>query len=166
LEIKRIVKAKANRLLIVEDNFDDERLILRALKRMGNDMQICVVRDGEAAIEFLCESVEHDTPLPDLVILDWKLPKIMGREVLRSIRGSNRCRDLVVVGFSSSDGPGDREECRLLDGDGYVTKPIDYEDFLSAVQGIVSSYGPNRERRQTVRRVDLERLVNFGHAPR
>lgn len=133
------MKQRNPRLLVVEDNIDDEGLILRALKRMDCDIDVEVVHDGEAAIDRLCVTGEQ-LPLPDLVVLDWKLPRVMGADVLERVRRTARCRAVTVVAFSSSDDPGDKEQCRKLGGNSYVVKPVDYASFMSAVQSIVQAY--------------------------
>jgi len=135
------------KLLIVEDNFDDEKLILRAIQRMDLEIDIEVVRDGLAAVQRLCEG-SH--PLPDLVLLDWKLPLMMGSEVLKQLRSDDRCKDVPVVVFSSSDRPDDSSECSELGGTDYVVKPVEYEAFLAAVQRIVRRYFSVSSQRPTV----------------
>lgn len=133
------MKERNPRLLVVEDNVDDEGLILRALKRMDCEIDVEVLHDGEAAIDRLCTSGEK-LPLPDLVVLDWKLPRVMGADVLEKVRSTAHCKGVKVVAFSSSDDPGDKEHCRQLGGNSYVVKPVDYASFMSAVQGMVQLY--------------------------
>ena len=129
---------KANaRLLVVEDNEDDEKLILRAIKRFQKDIQVEIVRDGASAVKRLCERSNF---LPDLVLLDWKLTKMMGAEVLKQVRADNWCKSVVIVVFSSSDGPDDIWQCHELGGNEYVVKPVDYETFLTTVQDIVARH--------------------------
>jgi CheY-like chemotaxis protein len=129
------------KLLVIEDNEDDERLILRALLRVDRNMDVQVLRDGAQAVDRLCGS-GSDLPLPDMILLDWKLSKVMGAEVLRRVRKSDRCKDLVVVAFSSSDNAEDRLECAYLQGNAFVTKPVEYYKFLAAIEGILDDYAP------------------------
>jgi CheY-like chemotaxis protein len=133
------MKERNLRLLVVEDSCDDENLIRRAVRRLDEDIEVESAYDGEEAIERLCGS-GSTAPLPDLVLLDWKLPKVMGCEVLRAVRRSDRCKDLIVVAFSSSDGPDDRSDCEILGGSDYIVKPVGYEGFMAAVQGIVKDH--------------------------
>jgi CheY-like chemotaxis protein len=139
--MEKRMQAQIPRLLVVEDYADDERLIKRALQRMECDMDVEYVHDGEEAVERLCGSGAN-LPIPDLIILDWKMTRVMGAQVLKVIRNSDRCKKIVVVVFSSSDGESDVEECKLLGGNDYVVKPIDYAKFLAAVQRIVTTYLP------------------------
>lgn len=136
------------RLLVVEDNEDDERLILRAIRGIKQDIDVEIVRDGMAAVERLCGQSDH---LPDLVLLDWKLPKLMGAEVLERVRVEDRLKDIPVVAFSSSDGSEDISECRDLGGNDYVVKPVEYGAFLSTVQIIIAKYCQQIDRRPSVR---------------
>jgi CheY-like chemotaxis protein len=134
------MRTKSLKLLVVEDNEDDERLILRALARADRPIEVEVIRDGEAAVKRLCASL--DSPLPDMVLLDWKLNKVMGADVLRAIRQSERCKELSVVAFSSSDNVEDWTECMALRGNAFVTKPVEYYKFLTAVEAILLEHAP------------------------
>ena len=150
------------RLLVVEDYADDERLIKRALQRMGCDMDVEYVHDGEEAVERLCGSGSA-LPLPDLMLLDWKMPKMMGAEVLREVRNSPHCKGLVIVAFSSSDGEQDKLQCAALGGNAYFVKPIEYQPFLAAVQGIITKFGPGN-RKKAVSRVAVVQLSDAHQA--
>lgn len=125
-------------ILLVEDNPDDEALTLRALRKanVGND--VCVVRDGVEALDFLFGSggyAKRDTSLtPQVVLLDLKLPKINGLEVLRRIRADERTRLLPVVILTSSDEEKDRIAGYALGANSYVRKPVDFAQFAEAVR--------------------------------
>ena len=125
-------------ILLVEDNPKDEALTLRALKKSNVRNEIVVKRDGAEALDYLLGQVADAAPvpytLPQLVLLDLKLPKIDGLEVLRRIRASGRTRLLPVVILTSS-----KEDKDLIDGYGlgansYVRKPVDYVQFVEAVR--------------------------------
>lgn len=120
------------RILLVEDNPDDESLTQRALRRGDWGAEVIVARDGAAALEAL----EAMTELPDLVLLDLKLPKLDGAEVLRQIREMERTRCLCVVVFTSSGEPRDIALCQRLGCNSYVIKPVAYENYISTVQQI------------------------------
>jgi two-component system response regulator len=120
------------RILLVEDNPDDESLTQRALRRGDWGAEVIVARDGAAALETL----ENMAELPDLVLLDLKLPKLDGTEVLRQIRGNDRTRCLCVVVFTSSGEPRDIVLCQHLGCNSYVIKPVAYESYISTVQQI------------------------------
>lgn len=116
-------------VLLVEDNADDEALTLRALRK-HNITNVVVKRDGAEALDYLL----GDDALPAVVLLDLKLPKVDGLEVLRRLRADARTRILPVVILTSS-----KEESDLLEGYGrgansYIRKPVDFVAFMEAVR--------------------------------
>lgn len=117
-------------ILLVEDNPDDERLTIRALRRSNITNDIVVAHNGEEAIQLLA-TIE---PLPCVVLLDLKLPKIDGLEVLRQIRGSDRTRLLAVVVLTSSSEDRDIVESYSLGANSYVRKPVEFDQFNEAVR--------------------------------
>ena len=125
-------------ILLVEDNPDDEALTLRALKRANVGNQIIVARDGVEALDYLMGTGTHagrDTrDLPQVVLLDLKLPRIDGLEVLRRIRADERTRLLPVVILTSSNEERDRMEGYALGANSYVRKPVDFTEFVDAVR--------------------------------
>jgi CheY-like chemotaxis protein len=125
-------------ILLVEDNPDDEALTLRALKKHNIGNKVFVVRDGAEALDFLfCAGAYADRDvddMPQVTLLDLKLPKVDGLEVLRRLRADNRTRLLPVVILTSSN-----EERDLIEGykngaNSYVRKPVDFNEFLEAVR--------------------------------
>jgi len=118
------------RILIVEDNPDDESLTQRGLRKSSAEIE--VARDGALALEALTAMDR----LPDLVLLDLKLPKIDGSEVLRQLRSEARTSKLCVVVFTSSSEPADIARCYALGCNSYVIKPVTYEDYIEAVRNI------------------------------
>lgn len=116
-------------ILLVEDNPDDERLTLRALKRANITNPIQVVRDGEEALTAIWAA----DPLPCVVLLDLKIPKINGLEVLQRIRANERTRVVPVVMLTSSSEEQDIIESYNLGANSYVRKPVDFEQFTEAV---------------------------------
>ena len=125
-------------MLLVEDNPDDETLTLRALHKasVGND--VMVVHDGAEALDFLFGTGAHtgrDTSvMPQVVLLDLKLPKIDGLEVLRRVRADARTKLLPVVILTSSDEEKDRVRGYELGANSYVRKPVDFAQFADAVR--------------------------------
>jgi len=125
-------------ILLVEDNPDDEALTLRALRRakVGND--IVVTRDGVEALDYLFGTGAHagrDTrELPQIMLLDLKLPRIDGLEVLRRVRADARTRVLPVVILTSSNEDRDRITGYELGANSYVRKPVDFNEFVDAVR--------------------------------
>jgi two-component system response regulator len=125
-------------ILLVEDNPDDEALARRALARIEIPNQVAVARDGAEALDFLFATgsfATRDTgELPAVVLLDLKLPKVDGLEVLRRVRADPRTRLLPVVVLSSSDEEHDVAESYRLGANSYIRKPVDFGLFSEAVR--------------------------------
>lgn len=125
-------------LLLVEDNPDDEALTLRALRRGNILNEIVVVRDGVEAVEYLLGNGADESHLrrvlPQIVLLDLKLPKIDGLEVLRRIRENERTRLLPVVILTSSKEDQDMLAGYTLGANSYVIKPVDFVQFSEAIR--------------------------------
>jgi len=124
-------------ILLVEDNPNDEALTLRALKKNNILNRVDVVRDGAEAIDYLLgggvDSAGNPATRPQLVLLDLKLPKIDGLEVLKRIRSDDRTRLLPVVILTTSTEDKDRLEGYRLGANSYVRKPVDFGQFADAV---------------------------------
>ncbi len=118
------------KLLLVEDNPDDERLTIRALRRGNVANEIIVARNGEEALRL----VFSINPLPCVVLLDLKLPKIDGLEVLRRIRTHETTCLLPVVVLTSSSEDRDIIESYSLGANSYVRKPVDVDQFTEAIR--------------------------------
>jgi two-component system response regulator len=125
-------------ILLVEDNPDDEALTIRALKKNNIGNHLVVVRDGVEAIDFLfCSGVYKDRDAkdtPQVVLLDLKLPKMDGLEVLRRIRENESTRLLPVVILTSSKEEQDILKGYKLGANSYVRKPVDFDQFVEAVR--------------------------------
>jgi two-component system, response regulator len=122
-------------ILLVEDNPADEALTLRALKKANIANTVVVARDGVEAVEYLIPSDQDGATrkLPQLVLLDLKLPKLDGHEVLKRIRANARTRLLPVVILTTSVEDQDRLDGYRLGANGYVRKPVDFTEFAQAV---------------------------------
>lgn len=124
-------------ILLVEDDPDDEELTMRALRRSNIKNEVIVARDGEQALEMLFgegKFLDHEIDLlPAVVLLDLKLPKVSGIDVLRRIRSEPRTRRLPVVVLTSSRLERDRDQVYDLGANSYITKPVDFEKFCEAV---------------------------------
>ena len=122
-------------ILLVEDNRADEVLTLRALKKANVANQVIVARDGVEALERLFSPADGRIAerLPELILLDLKLPKIDGHEVLRRIRADERTRLLPVVILTTSVEEQDRFDGYRLGANSYVRKPVDFAEFAEAV---------------------------------
>jgi two-component system, response regulator len=128
----------AGPILLVEDNADDEVLTLRALKKNNINNQIVVARDGVEALEYLLGTGAHEkrdlSIMPQVVLLDLKLPRIDGLEVLRRIRAHEQTQLLPVVVLTSSTEDQDRVQSYGLGANSYVRKPVDFAQFIEAVR--------------------------------
>jgi two-component system response regulator len=125
-------------VLLVEDNPTDEKLTLRALKRGDVPVEVIVARDGAEALDYLFRTGRHaGTPAvapPTLILLDLKLPRVEGVEVLRRIRADPRTRLLPVVVLTASRENEDLEQCFALGANAYVRKPVDFGEFVEAAR--------------------------------
>ena len=124
-------------ILLVEDDPDDEALALRALRRGGIRQPVVVVRDGVEALDYLFATGAHAgrdaRVMPQVVMLDLKLPRLDGLEVLRRIRADERTQFIPVVILTSSDEERDRLDGYRYGANSYVRKPVDYEQFAEAI---------------------------------
>jgi len=125
-------------ILLVEDNPDDEMLALRAFKKNGIDNKVLVLRNGADAIDFLfCQGTFSDRnqrDLPAVVLLDLKLPKKDGIEVLKEIRDNPVTALLPVVILTSSNTEQDLIASYKCGANSYIRKPVDFEQFMEAVR--------------------------------
>ncbi len=125
-------------ILLVEDNPDDEALTLRGLRRNGVFNKVVVARDGVEALDYLFGAGDHAgrdmSVMPTLVLLDLKLPKINGLEVLRRLRAHDRTKHIPVVALTSSNEEQDILGCYNSHVNSYVRKPVDFIQFTEAVR--------------------------------
>jgi two-component system response regulator len=120
-------------ILLVEDNANDAELTLRALKQRNLANQVFVCRDGAEAINFFAQSA---SPVPKVILLDLKLPKVDGLEVLRRLKGDTRTKSIPVVVLTSSREEPDIERAYELGANSYIVKPVDFEAFARAVSDV------------------------------
>ena len=124
-------------ILLVEDNENDEILTCRALKNYNIMNEVVVARDGEEALEYLVGTAGQSVKkLPVLILLDIKLPKLSGIEVLRQIRNHERTKLLPVVMMTSSNQENDVIDSYNLGANSYIVKPVDYKQFNEAVKQV------------------------------
>lgn len=125
-------------ILLVEDNPDDAKLTLRAFKRNNILNPVVVAHDGIEALDFLfargAYAERAGTPLPTLVILDLKLPRLDGKGVLKAMRADERTRLIPVVILTSSKEEEDLDDGYALGANSYVRKPVDFAEFMEAVK--------------------------------
>jgi two-component system, response regulator len=120
-------------IMLIEDNPDDQALTLRALKKNKILNDVTVASDGAQALEFLFPGNGAEAKLPGLILLDLKLPKVDGLEVLRRIRADPRTEIVPVVVLTSSQEQEDILDSYHSGANGYVRKPVNFADFSDAV---------------------------------
>ena len=132
------MELESKMILLVEDNADDEELTIRALKKNHIGNKVFVVRDGAEALDFLfCEGTyagRDPNEMPQVTLLDLKLPKVDGLEVLRRLRADERTRILPIVILTSSNEEQDVIEGYQMGANSYVRKPVDFSEFLEAAR--------------------------------
>jgi two-component system response regulator len=125
-------------ILLVEDNPDDEALTLRAFRKNNITNEIVVARDGVEALDYLFATGPHEglsaDRMPQVVLLDLKLPRIDGLEVLRRIRADDRTKLLPVVVLTSSKEEQDLVESYRIGCNSYVRKPVNFDEFMEAAR--------------------------------
>jgi len=125
-------------ILLVEDNPDDEALTLRALKKNNVRNEVVIAHDGAEALDYLFGTGQYTgrntDVLPQVVLLDLKLPKVEGLEVLRRVRADKRTKLLPVVILTSSNEEQDRIDGYGLGANSYVRKPVDFTQFMEAAR--------------------------------
>jgi len=121
-------------ILLVEDNPDDEALAMRALAKTKVANEVVVARDGAEALARLFDDTQRLAGVPDVILLDLKLPKVDGLEVLRRIRADARTRFIPIVVLSSSDETKDVADSYRLGANSYIRKPVDFARFTEVVR--------------------------------
>jgi len=131
------MESNAIEILLVEDNPQDAELTLRALKRYNISNRILVVKDGAEALDFIFGTGKYDdrdlSNHPKVILLDLKLPKVNGLEVLRKIKADERTKVIPVVILTSSKEERDIVEGYRLGVNSYIVKPVEFEEFVKAV---------------------------------
>jgi len=124
-------------ILLVEDNPTDAELTMRALKRKNLANRLVWVKDGEEALNFIYAKAQFQDrdpeDLPRLILLDLRMPKVDGLEVLKEIKASERTRKIPVVVLTSSQQDKDLVESYKLGVNSYVSKPVEFDEFIEAV---------------------------------
>lgn len=126
------MSSRERAILLVEDNPDDELLTIRALRNNHIVNEVAVARDGAEALEYLFASPTRS--LPQIILLDLKLPKVDGLEVLRRVKTDPRTRMVPVIVLTSSDEERDLVDSYSLGANSYIRKPVEFYRFLEALR--------------------------------
>ena len=125
-------------ILLAEDNPDDVILTQRAFKKSNLLNEIVVVKDGQEALDYLFAKGKHKdrdkNVMPELILLDLKMPKLDGLQVLKQIRENPRTKQLPIVILTTSKEENDIVESYCLGANSFITKPVDFEQFVEAVK--------------------------------
>lgn len=135
------IERKTVEILLVEDNPHDAELTIRALKKsnINNSINITHLKDGEEAIDYFFSNNDlyvRPTKLPKIILLDLKLPKIDGIQVLRKLKSDEHTRALPVVVLTSSHEEQDIVESYNLGVNSYVTKPVEFDQFMNSIANL------------------------------
>ena len=127
-------------ILLVEDNESDAEMTIRALNKSGLVNTVLHVSDGAEALDFLFSEGEYSErpveKMPKLILLDLKMPKVNGIEVLLKIKGDGRTKKIPVVMLTSSQEDPDVKQCYDLGVNSYVVKPVEFEEFHKAISSL------------------------------
>jgi two-component system response regulator len=126
------MKSQPVDILLIEDNPNDAELAIRALKKNNLSNSILHLQDGEEALEYLF-AAEHPSSFPKLILLDIKMPKVDGIEVLRKIKSDEQRKVIPVVLLTSSKEERDIIESYRLGVNAYIVKPVEFDKFIKAV---------------------------------
>jgi two-component system response regulator len=129
-----LLDSEPKTILLVEDNADDEKLTLRAMRQSDTPNIVVVARDGAEALDYLFGNSSYPHRLPALVLLDLKLPKVSGLEVLERLRSDTRTKTLPIVVLTSSDEERDILQSYSLGANSYIRKPVDFDEFIDSVK--------------------------------
>ena len=125
-------------IVLIEDNENDEELMLRAFRKSGIEHRVVILRDGAEALDYFFSRGAYanrpSSEIAQVVLLDLKLPKISGLDVLRELRCDERTRLLPIVVLTSSAEDQDLVRCYSLGANSYVRKPVDFTQFVDAVR--------------------------------
>ena len=131
---------RAVQILLVEDSASDAEMTINALKKNNLANKLVHVKDGEAALDFIFAEGEYSErdigDKPKIILLDLKLPKVNGLEVLAKIRSDERTRTIPVVVITSSKEDPDIKKCYQLGVNSYVVKPIEFDEFQKAISNL------------------------------
>jgi two-component system response regulator len=123
-------------IILVEDNVDDAALVIRALKKNNLANKLVHLKDGAEALQFIFEKLANEdfqTKAPKVILLDLKMPKVNGMEVLEKVKSDERTKMIPVVVLTSSAEDPDIKRCYDLGANSYIVKPVEFDNFSKAV---------------------------------
>jgi CheY-like chemotaxis protein len=127
-------------ILLIEDSVSDAQMTIRALSKNNMANKMLHLRDGAIALDYLFAEGEYEGRqvgnTPNVILLDLKMPKVGGIDVLRRMKSDIRTKKIPVVILSSSNEDPDIQECYLLGANGYVVKPVEFDAFYKAIAGL------------------------------
>ena len=127
-------------VLLIEDNPDDEQLTIRALKKYNLANRIVVVKSGTEALEYFFGPEGSNRPsedqIPQVILLDLRMPQIDGLEVLRRLKANDATQGIPVIVLTSSDKDIDLQECFRMGANDFITKPVNFEDFAKVLSNL------------------------------
>lgn len=127
-------------ILLIEDNLSDAELTMRALKKKNLANNLVHLRDGAEALDFIFANGDYSdrdvSNIPKVILLDLKMPKVNGIQVLAKIRADQRTKKIPVVVLTSSKEDPDVDECYKLGANSYIVKPVEFDNFLEAVTNL------------------------------
>lgn len=127
-------------ILLIEDNHSDAELTIRALKKKNLANNLVHLKDGAEALDFIFANGDYSnrdvTNIPKVILLDLKMPKVNGMQVLTKIRADERTKKIPVVVLTSSKEDPDVAECYRLGANSYIVKPVEFDNFLDAVTNL------------------------------
>ena len=149
METKTVSSTPSKRILLVDDNVHDAELTLMLLRENDVDVVVDVAKDGAEALDYLYRRgayANRSTDEPFLVLLDLKMPRVTGIQVLTQIRSDKRLRLMPVVIFTSSRESQDLQDCYENGANGYVVKPVDAKQFRQALKNLSAYWLSTNER--------------------
>lgn len=136
-----VTSDRLNTIMMVEDNLDHQELIMVALKKYAPDSRIVALSDGKEALDYLFCTEDHDHSSgqfpPNMILLDLKLPKVDGLEVLKRIKGDSILKNIPVYMLTTSSATEDMQRCYRAGVNRYVTKPPDFLKMMEAIQELL-----------------------------
>ena len=146
---KGALQSREKLVLLVEDNYDHANMVMRVLQRQSLPKRVQHLSDGEAAMDYLFRRGTYKEPVrspkPDIVLLDLRLPRLNGIDVLRAVKESDGLRDIPVVVLSSSSATQDLARAYQFHANSYLVKPADYFQFVQLLETLSAYWlGHNR----------------------